>query len=215
MYDGPSAFYCKPPYADYLQNCRFHVFYPQSTWSDADGTYGNAILPYPEDEWEDFEESLCVELDEGHIGSHSIEAVKARDILSADGWKSFCEDCEPICLSLDDSCKVCKCELYPYFVGRWRCIPCVLVEQAKSVSERQHYKIRYRPEYANRADARDLLYYGVSPLPLKHTNLAYVADQHKRAMVAIAVNLRRDKPFRRAANVTESSRIPCSDEVLL
>lgn len=162
----PPAYHAMRSCADCLQNCRFHVVYPESN------LFGG--IRVTEHRWDVYEFDICDEIDEGMINSHSIELVKAQDILSGNSWQSFCGDCEPICLSVDDSCKFCRCELYSYFVERWRCIPCVLAEQTRSVSEKQHYKIRYRPEYADRPDVRNLLYFGVSirprdklvPLPL-------------------------------------------------
>lgn len=113
---------------------------------------------YTSDEWDEYEESVCAEIEDEDLDSSNIEVIKAQDILSPDCTQTYCSDCEPICLMFRDSMPSCKCNLYSHFVKRWRCIPCVIKEQAKTVTQRQPYKVTYKPNYANHSGMRDRLY---------------------------------------------------------
>lgn len=143
-----------------LQSCRFHVVYPKRDWADDEFIY--EFEAFTEEEWDDYEMYLCEEIEEGDRKMNNVELRKAQDILHGDHRRSFCRDCEPICTMLGDSMHICMCDLYSNFVERWRCIPCVLAEQTKSVLQRQHYKTTYKPQYENRPDMRVCLYWQVS-----------------------------------------------------
>lgn len=120
------------------------------------------VFGHNAEEWGYYESAICKEVEENGMVRHNIETKKASDILCGETWQTFCDACEPLCIQLEDSWQWCECDLYSCFVEQWRCIPCVLVEEAKATLSRQPYKITFKPEY----DERILKYWHVSASPV-------------------------------------------------
>ena len=92
----------------------------------------------------------------------SIESGKAFDMFWRYRRRTFCDACEPLILGLESELHTCHCEFYNHFVGgRWLCITCFFVEEAKT------YMIKQREIVAFQPGATSVLhrggYVGVSP----------------------------------------------------
>lgn len=70
----------------------------------------------------------------------SVEMIKASETFYTARVVEHCHDCQPLFMDLDpenyESKEQCQCSLFDHFVAKWRCIPCVLAEQTKSVVSR-------------------------------------------------------------------------------
>lgn len=112
---------------------------------DDDDIDRESVASFDEEEWDDLEYVVCTQIEEEGLPHDTIEIKKASEILCGDTWESFCGDCEPLCLQIEDARESCNCGLYNNFVRRWRCIPCVMAEQTRSILNRQRYKLKLMP----------------------------------------------------------------------
>jgi hypothetical protein len=138
--------------------CRYHTQYP------SDGPYSHldsatawaARLDDEEqemwdDEWDDFEQGLseaildCEETRETFRSK--VETLKADEMFMSAMLTPHCGDCHPLIDMYADReyCHACDCDgAYGHFVSRFRCIPCVLQEEAKLVAlQRKGYTVEY------------------------------------------------------------------------
>lgn len=74
----------------------------------------------------------------------NVELTKSIRMLT-DKDQTHCEDCEPLFIETPNSKGWCKCNLHSHFVKPWRCIPCVLVEEAQLVASQQSFVMTYDP----------------------------------------------------------------------
>lgn len=73
-----------------------------------------------------------------------VELIKADHIFMSARTVFKCPECEPVIFDFEeDSDQLCRCSLFGHFVFPWRCIPCVLAEEAKSVALEQRVKVSY------------------------------------------------------------------------
>lgn len=73
-----------------------------------------------------------------------IELMKACDIFYTARVVEYCNECQPLFTEFDwMSNQVCNCSLFGHFVSRWRCIPCVLVEETKSIARAPKHGTTY------------------------------------------------------------------------
>lgn len=79
-----------------------------------------------------------------------IELKKVTYIGWDTRFKLFCIHCQPLLLpgSSGSPEAQCRCSIYAHFVERWRCIPCVLLEETRAASNRQPGRVTYSPEVA-------------------------------------------------------------------
>jgi hypothetical protein len=119
-----------------LQACRFHITYPtfESDW--------NSNL------WDDIEQNIAYDVRDGELEEEDVtrcvELTKTIRMLS-DKDQTHCEDCEPLFIDTPNSKEWCICNLHSHFVEPWRCIPCVLVEEAQLVTSQQNFATTYDP----------------------------------------------------------------------
>ena len=83
----------------------------------------------------------------GKLPDLCIESGKAFDVFWNHRRRTFCDPCEPLILGLDDQSHVCHCKFYKHFVGgRWLCLPCFFLEEAKAYQTTERKIIAYDPE---------------------------------------------------------------------
>ena len=143
--------------------CRFHIRYltygPYSTepWQASDCWPGKSLTDEEKEEWDsvwyDQELRLNERIEDGGEDipatfSCNVETVKACNMLSSMAGRVQCEDCQPLVFRFEEqleedyySDEMCHCGIFEHFSYRWRCIPCVLVEEAKLVNMQQKYKV--------------------------------------------------------------------------
>lgn len=65
-----------------------------------------------------------------------VEMIKASEIFYKARFVEHCHSCQPLRIDFDTwpSSDLCECSIFEHFVARWRCIPCVIAEQARSVA---------------------------------------------------------------------------------
>jgi hypothetical protein len=73
-----------------------------------------------------------------------VEMLKTIDMLSSKN-ETYCQDCELLFIETPMSEGWCKCTIHSHFTESWRCIPCVLAEEAKQISSQQSYTVIYDP----------------------------------------------------------------------
>jgi hypothetical protein len=83
-------------------------------------------------------------VEEHFTATAHVELVKTMDMLSTRG-ETYCQDCEPLFTDTPTSWDWCKCTIYSHFTKPWRCIPCVLGEEAKQIRSQQSYTVIYDP----------------------------------------------------------------------
>jgi hypothetical protein len=120
--------------------CRYHISYRPSKNS-----------PELRSElWDEIEEDLSWEVREAYTieedSSAEVELLKAIRMYNIRD-ESHCEDCEPVFVKDQSLRGWCKCTLYSHFVAPWRCIPCILAEEAKLTASQQKFKVVLRPNY--------------------------------------------------------------------
>lgn len=141
--------------------CRFHTKYPER------GPYAHDTATWAKhwaEHWNDDEQEMwdCVwEADEQHLSEYietgemlpnefrcDIETIKAEAILWDAKRVTHCEDCQPLLFKFEEdleeegySDEMCHCNTFGHFSYHWRCIPCVLLEEVRSVTLRQKYKV--------------------------------------------------------------------------
>ena len=87
---------------------------------------------------------MCdAEIEEENV-THVVELKKTIRMLS-DKDLTHCQDCEPLFIDTPGSRGWCTCNLLSHFVKPWRCIPCVLAEEAQIVTSQQDYLMSYDP----------------------------------------------------------------------
>lgn len=119
---------------------------------------GYAPMEDETEEWDECEEVLCDywEVNEAVSNKDPIEQHIASYIYhdkryDVDG--TYCVSCQPLRLPFtyeDD----CHCTAYEHFVQPWRCIPCVLAEEAKSVTLGPKMQYIYDPKNILNSAAR-------------------------------------------------------------
>lgn len=64
-----------------------------------------------------------------------VEMIKACEIFYKARFVEHCHECQPLFGNFEpfESTEVCDCSIFEHFVSPWRCIPCVLAEQAENV----------------------------------------------------------------------------------
>lgn len=137
-----------------MQMCRFHTEYPTSGPSE-DGLDEETREMWDE-EWESEELALSECIEYGGITRQdfrgTVETVKAEAMFGSMMCMSQCVDCQPLIL------QHCTCDgIFGHFCKEWRCIPCVLLEEATLVTRQQ--KFTRRCEYLGHGKYR---YIGVS-----------------------------------------------------
>jgi hypothetical protein len=76
----------------------------------------------------------------------SIESGKAFDMFWNYRRRTFCDACEPLIIGLERRSQICHCEFYDHFVGgRWLCLPCFFVEEAKTYTIKQREIVAFEP----------------------------------------------------------------------
>lgn len=134
------------------QMCRFHIQYP------AYGPYAHDATGDPaeylnkeeqemwDEQWDSDEQDLSEEIMYGEVSVEDlgcyVETVKADDMFGSQMCMLQCVDCQPLIFKSHyfDPGPTCDCGyIYGHFCKEWRCIPCVLVEEAKLVDRRQKY----------------------------------------------------------------------------
>lgn len=142
------------------QACRFHIKYPTyGPWGEEEMALLWDVDAEETKKWDmqwtldeimtsDLIESL--QMPSGELRRH-VELIKADEMLGRFGRLKTdfkCPECEPFITDFsEDSDGICRCDIYEHFVGAWRCIPCVLAEETKSVATEQRFKISYDPEF--------------------------------------------------------------------
>jgi hypothetical protein len=136
-----------------VQMCRFHVEYPKY------GPYAHDVTGSPEEylddeeqemwdeQWESDEKYLSDCIEEGDINREDfrccVETLKAETMFASMSCMSQCLDCQPLIFKTHyfDKGPMCDCDgVYGHFCKEWRCIPCVLVEEATLVTRQQKYE---------------------------------------------------------------------------
>lgn len=168
-------FHLYPTATDRFQMCRFHIQYPTRGPYAAHDTTGWVEDLDEEDEklWDDEWDSDEQELNEGLLNGDTdskdlhctVEFIKAHTMMGSQMCLEQCVDCQPLIFKTFyfDKRPECDCNhLYGHFCQKWRCIPCVLAEEALLVTRRQKVTLEYR-YFAN----GKWHYSGVSnPMPL-------------------------------------------------
>ena len=118
--------------------CRYHL------------TYGIFDSPMYSIDLDWHEEDIAYEVRDAEIEeedvTHKVELTKAMKMLN-DKDRTHCEDCEPLFIDTPNSREWCTCNLHSHFVKPWRCIPCVLSEEAQLVASQQKYIMTYDPGF--------------------------------------------------------------------
>lgn len=86
--------------------------------------------------------------------TRQVELVKAIRMLHMRD-QTHCRECEPLIVDSRLSREWCGCNLHSHFVAPWRCIPCVLAEEAHLVASQQKYTMVYDPTEIQRSWAYD------------------------------------------------------------
>lgn len=103
-----------------------------------------------EDQWDEAEFAACNYWETEEIVS-SRDPIEQKIVsyiyfdMRSDVDGTYCISCHPRVLSRDVA-KTCGCNVYDHFVERWRCIPCVLAEQAKAASSGPKTQYIYDPQ---------------------------------------------------------------------
>ncbi|KAM0723030.1 hypothetical protein Q7P37_001228 [Cladosporium fusiforme] len=149
---GKDAEPCEDCGAMVCNICRFHIRYPTwgpysenvESWDAMEGQNEEEI----EDVWHDCELRLDDWTGDCEVPKRGeIELMKACDIFYTARIVEYCNECQPLFTEFDwMSDKVCNCCLFGHFVSRWRCIPCVLVEETKSIARAPKYTYRHFTE---------------------------------------------------------------------
>jgi hypothetical protein len=146
--------------------CRFHI------------AYYATLTP---DDWDDTEEDISYDVRDAQIkeenSRHVVELLKTIRMYSTRD-QTHCEDCEPLFVEDQSMRGWCKCTLYSHFVATWRCIPCVLAEEAKLVTSQQKYSVEYNPGYR-----RDLIHMKVCLPHFQFTYEPALTDVELKTMI--------------------------------
>jgi hypothetical protein len=78
-----------------------------------------------------------------------VELLKTIGMLNIK-FQTYCKDCQPLILETPGWQGWCKCSLHSHFVAPWRCIPCVLSEEAQLIASQQKYTVTRDPEEPER-----------------------------------------------------------------
>jgi hypothetical protein len=95
-----------------------------------------------------------------------VEMLKTIDMLSSKD-ETYCQDCEPLFIDTPMSQGWCRCTIHSHFTESWRCIPCVLAEEAKQISSQQSYTVVYDPTML-----RKWMYEQVCTIPVPYIDLS-------------------------------------------
>lgn len=124
--------------------CRFRLWYPATgpSWAQQ---MDDDKLDIWDDEWDAKERSLSKAIKEDPdsevILSSSIQTGMAYDILMAVTLVEHCGDCHPLNFTSTEegtSDDLCQCDdIYGHFINLFHCIPCVLREEDKLLTQRQ------------------------------------------------------------------------------
>lgn len=90
-----------------------------------------------------------------------VELVKASGTMENKDTSNF-QGCERLFVDSQGSKELCTCSLHSHFVAPWRCIPCVLVEEAKIFASQQKCTMTYKPDDAKVLLGRDFAYHRAS-----------------------------------------------------
>jgi len=74
-----------------------------------------------------------------------VQLVKAMGMSEIKDL-THCEDCEPLVVGPRKKVVFCQCSLHRHFIKPWRCIPCVLAEEASLIASQQKYAVSYNPQ---------------------------------------------------------------------
>jgi len=138
--------------------CRFHTQYPStgpySHVSKAAAAWAERLddeeQEFWDEDWDEDEQILsraildCVETTETF--NTKVETLKADEMLMSVMLTQHCGDCHPLINVPAGSiyCQPCDCNgTYGHFVSRFRCIPCVLKEETKLVTQQQRFTTEY------------------------------------------------------------------------
>jgi hypothetical protein len=145
--------------------CRYHLTYPSEGASPEQDDWDVDWDEHLDESW-DLEE-LCIgaevndaEITEENVPSQ-VELVKAIRMMNDGRYETHCEECEPLFVPTRKSTPFCKCTVHSHFVRRWRCIPCILVEEATLITSQQKYTV----ELIRCRNQSGWLYYKVGAAP--------------------------------------------------
>lgn len=114
--------------------CRFHVDYDDEWGVHGQEDTGVDVL-WADEEWEGEEEQWCDYWQRYEVATQGdpIELKKVSFIFHDTRWDMFCASCHPLILPRNAGVEDwCCCSVYDHFVKPWRCIPCVLAEEARA-----------------------------------------------------------------------------------
>lgn len=128
------------------QECRFHIFYkamvPHENLESLG--YPERYSRFRDTIWDNRERSILMRNASNisrRVPHGTIEWNKVREMLHRYGLVSYCMGCRPNTLKdpLEefDPTAWCRCNPYTRFVEPWRCIPCVLAEEARMIASEQ------------------------------------------------------------------------------
>jgi hypothetical protein len=97
-------------------------------------------------DWDFVEKVLGANVRDGFLKGKDVtaevELAKTIAMLSSK-TETYCQDCELLFIETPMSQGWCKCTTYSHFTESWRCIPCVLAEEAKQISSQQPYSVTF------------------------------------------------------------------------
>jgi len=142
--------------------CRFHTRYPiWGPYSTETTLWVEGLSDDEQDQfdsvWDADEQHLSEWIESGEETPATfpcyVETVKAFNMLYSMMGRAHCEDCKPLPSQLEEdleenyySPEVCHCDTFEHFSYHWRCIQCVLAEEAKLVTMQQKVKFTLERE---------------------------------------------------------------------
>jgi hypothetical protein len=141
--------------------CRFHTNYPKwgpystkpiQTFTSMEKDLIDDDKEMWDSVWWDDEINLSEWIETGEATPETfrcdVETVKTYNMLSSMIGRVQCEDCQPLVFRFEEdlseegySSEMCHCGTFEHFSSPWRCIPCVLAEEARLVTMQQKYKV--------------------------------------------------------------------------
>lgn len=99
--------------------------------------------------WDMEEVGIGLDVNDGDIqeedATRLVELAKAIRMMWCNRYATHCDECEPLYVPSPRSAISCRCTVHSHFVRPWRCIPCVLAEEASLTASQQKYTIQYNP----------------------------------------------------------------------
>ena len=99
--------------------------------------------------WDMEEVGIGLDVNDGDIqeedATRLVELAKAIRMMWCNRYATHCDACEPLYVPSPRSAISCRCTVHSHFVRPWRCIPCVLAEEASLTASQQKYTIQYNP----------------------------------------------------------------------